>query len=203
MADQLTPVPIDLETLGLDVESCVIIEFAMLSVTRELDIVADFGSRVIHATEEQLSVMNDFVRNMHTETGLLDEVRASTLTIDDVDREAVAWLAEQGIDTPRSGILLGSSCRLDLNFIDKYMPLLAGVLHYRMIDVSSIREAMLMWQPELVPPAPLHVQSADGFTAHRAASDIRWSLEEARDLRASIKGAYGLDAAIDGALEQD
>lgn len=192
----LTPVPIDLETTGLDSSTDVILEFAMVLVTPELELVADFGSRVIHATEDQLAVMNDYVTNMHTETGLIEEVRASKLRVEDVDREAVAWLAEHGLGSPRAGILLGSSCRLDLDFIDRHMPLLAEVLHYRMIDVSGIEEALRMWQPELVPSEPFETAMLDGWVAHRAASDILWSLEKARGMRSSIKSLFGLEAHV-------
>jgi oligoribonuclease len=186
-----TPVPIDLETTGLDASTNSILEFAMLLVTPELEIVADFGSRVLHATEDQLAVMDDFVRNMHTDTGLLDLVRASTLTVAQLDNEVVDWLASHGHhehESPveRTAIILGSSCRLDLNFIDTHMPRLAAVLHYGMLDVSGIREALLMWSPDLVPSAPFELALDDDWVAHRAASDIRWSLEEARGLRSSV-----------------
>ncbi|MCI4659546.1 oligoribonuclease [Cryobacterium zhongshanensis] len=190
----LTPVPVDLETTGRDVSTHVILEFAMLLVTPELEFVADFGSRVLHASEEQLAQMNDFVTNMHTGTGLVDLVRASTLTVEQLDLEVTQWLASHGHhahDDPRdrTAIILGSSCRLDLNFIEAQMPLLTTVLHYRMLDISGTREALLMWQPEMVAPGPFVIQPDEHGVmpiAHRAASDIRWSLEEARGLRASV-----------------
>lgn len=182
-----TPVPIDLESTGLDPSKDAILEFAMLLVTPDLETIADFGSRVVHATEEQLALMDDYVRDMHTKTGLLDDVRASTLALDDLDREAATWLAQHGLVEKNSGIILGSSCLLDLNFIEHQMPLLAEVLHYRMIDISGLRETLLMWEPELVPGPPFQVAMQDDWIAHRAGSDIRWSLEEARDLRSSIK----------------
>jgi oligoribonuclease len=188
----LTPVPIDLETTGLNASANTILEFALLLVTTDLEHVADFGSRVLHATEEQLAQMNEFVTNMHTETGLLDEVRASTLTVGQLDDEVVTWLAGYGHlehEDPldRTAILLGSSCRLDLSFIEAQMPRLARVLHYQLIDVSGVRETLLMWRPELVPSEPFEVALDDSWIAHRAASDIRWSLEEARGLRTSLR----------------
>lgn len=190
----LTPVPIDIETTGLDISEHVILEFAMLLVTRDLEFVADFGSRVLHATEAQLAEMNEFVANMHTQTGLIDLVRASTLTVAELDAEVTEWLAGYGHlehDDPRerTAIILGSSCRLDLNFIEAQLPKLAKVLHYRMLDISGTREALLMWQPELVASGPFVIapdQNGVMPIAHRAASDIRWSLEEARSLRTSV-----------------
>ena len=190
----LTPVPIDIETTGLDSSEHVILEFAMLLVTPDLEFVADFGSRVLHASEDQLADMNNFVTNMHTQTGLVDLVRASSLTVAQLDLEVTEWLASHGHHghddaRERTAIILGSSCRLDLNFIEAQMPRLARVLHYRMLDISGTREALLMWQPELVAPGPFVIQPDEKGVmpiAHRAASDIRWSLEEARSLCTSV-----------------
>lgn len=189
----LTPIPIDLETTHLEADQGVILEFAMVLVDRDLNFVEDFGSRVVHATEEQLDVMNPFVRQMHTETGLLDEVRASARSIETVDEEAARWLRSHGFDAERTGIILGSSCRLDLNFIERHMPKLAGLLTYKMIDVSGIEEALRMWEPEMVPPEPYEIAMQEGWTAHRAANDIRWSLEKARGQRSAIKAAFGFE----------
>lgn len=183
----LTPVPLDLETTGLDPVDDVILEFAMQLVTPDLEPIADFGSRVLDATDEQLDGMSEFVWNMHTETGLLSEIQASSLTIEEVDREAVAWLGQHGLAESRSGIILGASCRLDLDFIDRHMPLLAGLLHYKMIDISGMKEALTMWAPDIVPDLPWGVAEAEGWKAHRAASDVQWTLAEARALRSKLK----------------
>jgi oligoribonuclease len=188
----LTPVPIDIETTGKFPSQHVMLEFAMLLVTPDLDIVGDFGSRVLHASEHELSRMDAFVTNMHAQTGLTDLVRTSTLTVAELDHEVTGWLAlfgHQPHSNPldRTAIILGSSCRLDMNFIEAQMPQLTEVLHYRMLDVSSTREQLLMWEPELVPSAPFEIALDDTWTPHRASSDIRWTLEEARGLRTSIK----------------
>jgi oligoribonuclease len=192
------PVVIDLETTHLEMDRGVILEFSMVLADRDLEIVEDFGSRVIHATEDELAVMNPFVTNMHTDTGLVDEVRASMLSIADIDEEAASWLAGHGFDHEnyRNGIILGSSCRLDLNYIERHMPKLAGVMTYKMIDVSGMEEALRMWQPEMLPPEPYELAEQEGWTQHRAASDVRWSLEKARRLRTAIKNAFGLDALL-------
>lgn len=180
------PVPIDLETTGLDASVHAILEFSMLLVTPDLELIGDFGSRVLHATDEQLGDMDDYVTDMHSRTGLLDEVRASTLSVDDVDAEAADWLTAQGLIEPRGGIILGSSCRMDLEFIERQMPKLASKLTYRMIDVSGMTEALQMWEPTLVPELPYELAARENWVSHRAASDIRWSLEGARGIKKNL-----------------
>lgn len=177
------PLPIDLETTGLDLRSHVILEFGLTLVTNDLKHVEHFGSRVVHATEAQLAGMNSYVREMHTGTGLLDEVRASTLSIADVDQEVSAWLRDRDFSPAASGIILGSNCRLDLNFIERDMPLLTELMTYRMIDISGIREAMTLWAPEALPSHPFQLAMSSEFVPHRVMSDIAWTLAEARDLQ--------------------
>lgn len=190
----LSPVPIDLETTGLHIVDDAILEFAMLVATPGLEVVADFGSRVVHAPEEKLARMNDFVRETHTENGLLDAVRESTLSITEVDDEAAQFLIDMGFtasDSPydRDLILLGSSCRLDLGMIERQMPKLQRLLHFRMIDCSGIREAVSMWAPEL---GHLITHNADRLMdepGHRAHADARRTLEEAREQRSMLRAA--------------
>lgn len=186
------PVPIDIETTGLDHNENCILEFAMSLVTPDLELIADFGSRVLHATEEQLSRMTPFVRQMHTETGLLEEVLSSTLTITELEDEVLGWLADFGHTShenpaDRTTAMLGASNRLDLNFVDVHMPRLATVLHYTPMDVSGYRQMLEMWVPGYRVPQPLHLQLEEGWKAHRAASDIRWTLEEARGIRRDLQ----------------
>lgn len=190
----LTPVPIDLETTGLHLVDDVILEFAMIVATPDLEIVADFGSRVISAPEEKLARMNDYVRETHTENGLLDAVRESKLSLEDVDEEAAQFLVDLGFpasDSPheRELILLGNSCRLDLGMIELQMPKLQRLLHYRMIDCSGIREAVTMWGPQL---PEISTYSPDRLVAepgHRAHADARRTLEEAREQRSMFRAA--------------
>lgn len=177
------PIPVDLEMTGLDLGRHVILEFALTLVSPDLELVADFGSRIIHATEEQLAEMDDHVLDMHTETGLLDEVRASTLSIADVDREVSTWLREHGINEPNAGIILGASTRKDLEFIERDMPLFAELLTYRMLDISAIKEALRLWAPEIEIQQPFHLLLTGDHLAHRAANDIRWTLAEAVEIR--------------------
>lgn len=189
------PTPIDLETTGLDASTDVILEYAMLLVDTDLDPIADFGYRVLHASEEQLAVMSPFVVQMHTETGLLDEVRASTLTVAELEDEVIEWLAQFGHvehDSPgdRTAVMLGASNRLDLNFVDVHMPRLSRVLHYTPLDVSGHREMLKMYLPDFEYPLPVDLQLEGGWVPHRAASDIRWTLEEARSMRRELRQRY-------------
>lgn len=189
------PVAIDLETTALDATQGCILEYSMILTNRDLEIIADFGSRVLHATEEQLAKMNPFVTQMHTETGLLDEVRASTLTVGELEDEVLDWLAgrdhvahENPVD--RTAAMLGASNRLDLNFVDVHMPRLSKVLHYTPLDVSGTREMLKMLIPDFEYRLPLEMQLEDGWVAHRASSDIRWTLEEVRSMRRSLREAF-------------
>jgi len=181
-------VPIDLETTGLDPVKDTILEFAMLLVDDNLDVIAEFGSRVIHAEPAQLERMNEYVTNMHTRSGLLEEVKNSTVSLATVDFDASQWLIQHGVGVEAHpsidtrGIIIGSSVRLDLNFIEAQMPLVAAVLHYRLIDISGIREALARWAPVLIPTV-----APSSCVAHRAMEDIRESLYEAREQRLVLR----------------
>ena len=186
------PVGIDVETTGLDPVNDHLLEFAAVLLTRDLTFVDSFGSRVLGATEEQLSRMNPYVREMHTRTGLLDEVRSSTRTVLDLEDEVLAWLEGHDhlpADDPRDRdlIILGSSCRLDLAMIENKMPRLAKTMTHRMGDVSAFRELMTMWAPDLVPEwTPPEDPSS---TAHRALDDVFTTIAEARGYRRMAAGA--------------
>lgn len=189
------PVASDLETTCLDATAGFILEYAMLLVDTDLELIGDFGSRVLHATEEQLATMTPFVTQMHTETGLLDEVRASTLTVEELEDEVVEWLAwyghvEHENPADRTAAMLGASNRLDLNFVDVHMPRLSRVLHYTPLDVSGHREMLRMYLPDFEYSLPREMQLEDGWVAHRAASDIRWTLEEARSMRRALRESF-------------
>lgn len=182
------PVAGDLETTGLHPVLDHILEFDIRLLDRKLNLVADFGSRVIHTSETQLERMNDYVRDMHTKNGLLEEVRASTRTLADVDAEVAAWLLAHGIDgVSTQGIFLGSSCRLDLYMIELQMPKTAALLTHRMIDVSGFRKASELYVPEI--QLDTAAPNADGNTAsnHRTGADIDWTIREARAQRHTMQ----------------
>lgn len=188
------PVAGDLETTGLHPVLDHILEFDIRLLDRELELVADFGSRVIHANEEKLSHMSDFVRDMHTKNGLLDEVRSSKLTLADVDAEAAAWLLQHGVDGVNTqGIFLGSSCRLDLYMIELQMPKTAALLSHRMIDVSGFRKASELYVPELMLDAASPVggvSAGNTASSHRTGADIDWTVREARAQRHTMQGLF-------------
>ncbi|WP_311245431.1 MULTISPECIES: oligoribonuclease [unclassified Microbacterium] len=198
------PTGIDLEMTGLDPKVDCILEFAQVLLTRDLEPIDDFGSRVLHASEEQLAVMSDYVREMHTQTGLLDEVRASTLTVEALEDEVIEFLAGHGHvqhDDPRDRtvITLGASLRADMAFIDEYMPRLAKVVHYRIVDVSGFRETLEMILPGFKAPQPFQVAAEDGYAVHRAASDIRWSIAELREIRDVLRPLWDQSLHNEGA----
>lgn len=182
----------DFETTGLDSREDAILEFAFVLLDRDLNTVADFGSRVLHATEEQLARMNDYVTVMHTENGLLDEVRASTLTLEALDQEIDAWLDEHGVPAaanPRDkgSILLGSSCRLDANIIEERMPLLSSRMTYRMMDVSGVRETIEMFAPGIMQYSSLTPVMYPELPAHRAHPDVLRTISEAQGIRSALR----------------
>lgn len=191
----LQPVPVDLETTGLHPVDDAILEFAMLVCDRELNVVADFGNRVVHHDEDVLDRrMNDYVREMHESSGLLQEVLGSDRSLASVDEEAAQFLRDLGFQESESPfyrelILLGSSCRLDLGMIELQMPQLNRFLHYRMIDCSGIREAMTMWAPDMLRLSGHEPDMLLDEPGHRAHADARRSLEEARQQRSAMRNA--------------
>lgn len=130
---------IDLETTGLDENVCTILEVGLVFTDNQLDMLYH-KNWVLHATEEQLAQMIPYVRDMHTRSGLLDEVRESTLTLRDVEQELYDTFRDQYPN--KSAVICGSSIHYDRRFIRKYMPVFEAILHYRMIDVSSNFEMM-------------------------------------------------------------
>jgi len=168
-----TLVWVDLEMTGLDVESCGIIELALVITGKDLEPVAEL-ERVIWQPDEVLGRMSPFVREMHTKNGLLDKVRASRTSVTDVENEAVALLAKHA--PFREGILAGNSVHADRRFLAAYMPTLERFLHYRQIDVSTLKVLTRAWYP-----------GAAAFEKagqeHTALADIRASIAELRHYR--------------------
>ena len=168
---------VDLEMTGLDPETCVIVEIATIVTDGDLNVLAEGPNLVIHATEEELSKMVPFVRDLHTRTGLLDRIRTSTVTLADAQRETLAFITQH--TTKGTSPLCGNSVWKDRSFLDKYMPEMTGFLHYRMIDVSGIKELVRRWYgPAFQAPKKKEV--------HRALDDIRESIEELQWYRAKV-----------------
>ena len=168
---------VDLEMTGLDPETCSIVEIASIVTDSQLEIVAHGPELVIHQPESVLDGMNDFVRGLHTKSGLLDRIRASTTSLEDAAAQTLAFLAdhvEKG-----TAPLCGNSVWKDRQFLERYMPGVIGHLHYRVVDVSTIKELVRRWYP-----AEYHVPKKR--EVHRALDDIRESIEELKWYRGKV-----------------
>ncbi|RMH77760.1 MAG: oligoribonuclease [Actinomyces sp.] len=169
----------DLEMTGLDPDVHVIVEIATLITDDELEIVAEGPDLVIHQPPDALAAMDDFVRDMHTRSGLLNEIAASTVDLAEAGRRTLEFLRRH-IPEPRSVPLCGNSIGTDRRFLARHLPEIEDFLHYRSVDVSTVKELARRWYPEAVASAP---RKAGG---HRALDDIRESIEELRHYRATI-----------------
>lgn len=169
----------DLEMTGLDPDRHVIVEIATIITDDDLEIVAEGPELVVHATEEQLALMDDVVVRMHTESGLLDRIRASELTLADAGAQTLAFLREHVPDV-RTVPLCGNSIGTDRRFLARHLPEIEDHLHYRSVDVSTIKELAKRWMPELLAGAPTKAGS------HRALGDIRESIAELRFYREAL-----------------
>ena len=166
----------DLEMTGLDPGRHVIVEIATLLTDDDLELIAEGPDLVVHATPEQLAQMDDVVVSMHTRSGLLPEIQASTITLEEAGAATLAFLKEH-IPEPRTVPLCGNSIGTDRRFLAAYLPEIENYLHYRSVDVSTLKELMKRWNPALLDKAP---RKAEG---HRALDDIRESLKELRYYR--------------------
>ncbi|HEY8533709.1 MAG TPA: oligoribonuclease [Micromonospora sp.] len=177
MADLL--VWIDCEMTGLDLGKDALIEIAALVTDADLNVLGDGVDVVIHADEEVLAGMPEVVRAMHEKSGLTEEVRRSTVTLaeaEDIVMDYVTSLVKEARTAP----LCGNSIATDRGFIARDMPRLDAYLHYRMIDVSSIKELCRRWYPRVY-----FGQPQKGLT-HRALADIRESIRELEYYRRTI-----------------
>ncbi|WP_297851223.1 oligoribonuclease [uncultured Corynebacterium sp.] len=161
---------VDLEMTGLDPDRHVIVEVAALVTDAELNILDEGIDLVIHATDEELAEMDDFVTEMHGSSGLTEAIKASTITIEEAEK-AVLGLVEKHCGEHRPP-LAGNSIATDRTFIRTQMPKLDAALHYRMIDVSTIKELTRRWFPKA------YYNQPEKGMAHRALADIVESIRE-------------------------
>jgi oligoribonuclease len=170
---------IDCEMTGLDLGKDKLIEVAALVTDPELNVLGEGVDLVVHADDEALDAMPPVVRDMHAKSGLTDEVRRSAITIAEAE-EAVLAYVRQFVPNPRTAPLCGNSIATDRGFLARDMPTLDDFLHYRMIDVSSIKELCRRWYPRVY-----FGQPAKGLS-HRALADIQESIRELEYYRRTV-----------------
>ena len=169
---------IDCEMTGLSLETDALVEIAVLVTDSELNVIGEGIDLVIHATDDQIAGMNDFVRTMHTDSGLIHEI-ASGVNMADAEQQILAYLQSAGVVAGKSP-LAGNSVSVDRNFIARDMKQLAEFLHYRTIDVSTIKELSRRWYPKAYFAAPAKTGN------HRALGDIRDSIDELKYYRSAV-----------------
>jgi oligoribonuclease len=167
---------IDCEMTGLDLGSDRLIEIAALVTDADLNVVGDGVDVVIHADDAALDGMVQVVAQMHTKSGLTEEVRASTVDLAEAEQLVLDYIRTH-VKQAKTAPLAGNSIGTDRGFIARDMPTLDSYLHYRMIDVSSIKELCRRWYPRIY-----YGQPAKGL-AHRALADIHESIRELKYYR--------------------
>ncbi len=167
---------IDLEMTGLAVERDVIVEIACVVTDADLNPLDDGLQIVVHQDEATLQVMDDFVRRMHAKSGLLAEIPTSSTDLAAAEAATLAYVRGH-VPAPGVSPLCGNSIGMDRRFLARYMPELDAYLHYRTIDVSSIKELCRRWYPSVYRKRPAKSEQ------HRALDDIRESIEELRYYR--------------------
>lgn len=164
---------------GLDLGSDALIEIAALVTDGNLNVLGEGIDVVIHASDEALAAMPEVVEQMHAKSGLTDQVRASAVTLGQAEQLVLEYVREH-VPDPRTAPLAGNSIGTDRGFLSRDMPELDGHLHYRMIDVSSIKELARRWYPKVY-----YAQPAKGM-AHRALADIWESVRELAYYRGTV-----------------
>lgn len=169
----------DLEMTGLDATSDVIVEIATLITDDELEVTAEGPELVVYQPDNILEHMDSYVRDMHTRSGLLEQIRSSEVSLEAACAETLTFLKEH-ISEAGTVPLCGNSIGTDRRFLTAQMPEIEDFLHYRSIDVSTLKELGRRWYPKDLRGAPKKA------TGHRALDDIRESLEELRFYRTAL-----------------
>ena len=167
---------LDLEMTGLDVTRHVIVEIAALVTDDQLEALDDGIDIVVAQPPEALAAMDDYVRTMHTRSGLLPEIAASTISLADAGAQTLAYVRGH-VAHAGTAPLCGNSIGVDRRFLDHQLPELDRYLHYRSIDVSSFKELCRRWYPDVYKRRPGKAE------AHRALADIKESIGELRYYR--------------------
>jgi oligoribonuclease len=169
---------IDCEMTGLDLGKDALVEVAALVTDAELNVLGDGVDVVIKPPQESVDQMLDVVRDMHTASGLLTELAAG-VTLEDAEAQVLAYVREH-VPLPRKAPLAGNTVYVDRGFISRDMPTLDEHLHYRLVDVSSIKELVRRWFPRV------YFNSPAKHGGHRALADIRESIEELKFYRRAV-----------------
>ncbi|GBL20016.1 oligoribonuclease [Acidimicrobiaceae bacterium] len=169
----------DLEMTGLDPATEVIVEIATLITDDELNVIAEGPDLVISQPETVLTAMDPFVVEMHTSSGLLAAIRESTITLDQAGAQTFEFIKKH-IPEPRTIPLCGNSIGTDRRFLAKYLPEIENYLHYRSVDVSTIKELVKRWYPGLEISRPTKTG------AHRALDDVQESIRELKFYRENV-----------------
>ena len=206
---------IDCEMTGLDLGSDRLIEIAALVTDADLNVLGEGIDVVIHADDAALDGMVDVVAKMHRSSGLTEEVRASTIDVATAEAMVMDYIRSH-VPQAKTAPLAGNSIATDRGFLTRDMPTLDDYLHYRMIDVSSIKELCRRWYPKIYFGQP------EKGLAHRALADIEESIHELRyyrriafvpppgpstseiaDALAELEGSLAAAPEIDSATEAD
>ncbi len=164
----------DLEMTGLDPDTDLIIEMATVVTDSELNVLAEGPVFAIRTPEENLAAMDEWNQTHHSASGLLERVRKSSVTMLEAEAQTLAFI--EGFAEKNTAPLCGNSIWQDRRFLTRHMPTLESYLHYRIIDVSSLKELARRWRPDL-----LNTFSKEN--AHTALADIRESIAELRFYR--------------------
>jgi len=169
---------IDCEMTGLDTEKDCLVEIAVVVTNSELELLDEGIDVVIKPRPDSLDNMNDFVRNMHTDSGLINEFETG-LELADAEQVVLDYI-KRFVPNPKDAPLAGNTIGTDRMFLNKYMPELDAHLHYRNIDVSSIKELSRRWFPRV------YFQMPKKSGNHRALADILESINELKYYRTTV-----------------
>lgn len=164
---------------GLDPATCAVVEVAALVTDDDLGVVAEGPDLVVACDPAQLAAMDEVVTRMHTSSGLLAAIEAATMTLEEAGRLTLAFIKEH-VPEARTVPLAGNSIGTDRRFLAAHLPDIENWLHYRSVDVSTVKELCRRWYPEALASAP------EKRGAHRAIDDIRESVAELRHYRSTI-----------------
>ncbi|MFM8266723.1 MAG: oligoribonuclease [Ilumatobacteraceae bacterium] len=169
----------DLEMTGLDPGRHTIVEIATLITDDQLEIVAEGPDLVVHQPDDVLALMEPVVVEMHTRSGLLPAIRESTLDLAEAGRQTLEFIRLHA-PVERTVPLCGNSIGTDRRFLAAYLPDIEHYLHYRSVDVSSVKELVRRWYPEVLAGRPTKPGT------HRALDDVRESVAELRYYRERV-----------------